>query len=100
MARDGAQSGSEQVLDLYRRMLRIRRAEERLARLFADGEIPGFIHLSIGQEAVAVGVGADGVGRDRRCDRGESHLGTAHRRYIARAGVRGWTAERTRRSHR
>jgi acetoin:2,6-dichlorophenolindophenol oxidoreductase subunit alpha len=58
MARDGAQSGSEQVLDLYRRMLLIRRAEERLAKLFADGEIPGFIHLSIGQEAVAVGVGA------------------------------------------
>jgi acetoin:2,6-dichlorophenolindophenol oxidoreductase subunit alpha len=58
MARDGAQSGSEQVLDLYRRMLRIRRAEECLAKLFADGEIPGFIHLSVGQEAVAVGVGA------------------------------------------
>jgi acetoin:2,6-dichlorophenolindophenol oxidoreductase subunit alpha len=58
MARNGAQSGSEQVLDLYRRMLLIRRAEERLAKLFADGEIPGFIHLSIGQEAVAVGVGA------------------------------------------
>jgi pyruvate dehydrogenase E1 component alpha subunit len=58
MARNGARSGSEQVLDLYRRMLLIRRAEERLAKLFADGEIPGFIHLSIGQEAVAVGVGA------------------------------------------
>lgn len=27
-----------------------------LSRLFADGEIPGFIHLSIGQEAVAAGV--------------------------------------------
>ncbi len=36
----------------------IRRAEEELSRLFADGEIPGFIHLSIGQEAVAAGVGA------------------------------------------
>ena len=58
MARNGARSGSEQVLGLYRRMLLIRRAEERLAKLFADGEIPGFIHLSIGQEAVAVGVGA------------------------------------------
>ncbi|MFP3941200.1 MAG: thiamine pyrophosphate-dependent enzyme [Thermoanaerobaculia bacterium] len=37
-------------------MLRIRRVEERLAGLFADGEVPGFIHLSIGQEAIAAGV--------------------------------------------
>lgn len=42
--------------DLYKRMLVIRRAEERLQKLFADGEVPGFLHLSIGQEAVAVGV--------------------------------------------
>jgi len=34
----------------------IRRAEERLAKLFADGEVPGFLHLSIGQEAVPVGI--------------------------------------------
>nr|WP_256515440.1 thiamine pyrophosphate-dependent dehydrogenase E1 component subunit alpha [Alsobacter ponti] len=37
-------------------MLLIRRTEERLATLFADGEVPGFIHLSIGQEAVSAGV--------------------------------------------
>lgn len=41
---------------LYEGMLRIRRAEERLQKLFADGEVPGFVHLSIGQEAVPVGV--------------------------------------------
>ncbi len=34
----------------------IRAAETRLSQLFADGEVPGFIHLSIGQEAVAAGV--------------------------------------------
>src|ERR1700733_3009879 len=34
----------------------IREVELRLSLLFGDGEIPGFIHLSIGQEAVAVGV--------------------------------------------
>jgi pyruvate dehydrogenase E1 component alpha subunit len=39
-------------------MLRIRRVEERLAQLFADGEVPGFIHLSIGQEAIAAGIGS------------------------------------------
>ena len=44
------------LLDLYERMMLVRRAEERLGRLFADGEIPGFLHLSIGQEAVPVGL--------------------------------------------
>ena len=43
-------------LDLHREMLRIRRFEESAAALYRDGEIPGFLHLSIGQEAVAVGV--------------------------------------------
>ncbi len=41
---------------LYRGMLLIRRAEERLQALFAEGAVPGFLHLSIGQEAVPVGV--------------------------------------------
>jgi pyruvate dehydrogenase E1 component alpha subunit len=36
----------------------IREVEQRLSVLFGDGEIPGFIHLSIGQEAVAVGIAA------------------------------------------
>jgi pyruvate dehydrogenase E1 component alpha subunit len=44
------------LLDLYRQLLLIRRSEERLSTMFADGEVPGFIHLSIGQEAVSVGV--------------------------------------------
>lgn len=44
------------LLELYGRMLTIRRAEERLSKLFSDGEVPGFLHLSIGQEAVPVGV--------------------------------------------
>jgi pyruvate dehydrogenase E1 component alpha subunit len=39
-------------------MLRIRKAEQRLSKLFADSEIPGFIHLSIGQESVPVGISA------------------------------------------
>lgn len=49
-------SNPEVLFDLYRTMLRIRRTEQRLATLFADSEVPGFIHLSIGQEAVAAGV--------------------------------------------
>ncbi|MEP7104512.1 MAG: thiamine pyrophosphate-dependent dehydrogenase E1 component subunit alpha [Chloroflexota bacterium] len=35
--------------------MRIRRFEEEVARLFAAGQLPGFVHLSIGQEAVAAG---------------------------------------------
>src|ERR1700761_5510007 len=41
---------------LYRMVLTIRRAEEAVAGLMAEGLIPGFIHLSIGQEAIAAGV--------------------------------------------
>lgn len=43
------------LLELYRRMLVIRGFEERIAACYRDGEVPGFVHLSIGQEATAVG---------------------------------------------
>jgi pyruvate dehydrogenase E1 component alpha subunit len=52
----GAVVNPNNLLLLYRLMLRIRTSENRLIKLFADGEVPGFIHLSIGQEAVAAGV--------------------------------------------
>lgn len=41
--------------ELYRRMRLIRRFEERASVLYRDSQIPGFLHLSIGQEASAVG---------------------------------------------
>jgi 2-oxoisovalerate dehydrogenase E1 component len=37
-------------------MRRIREFESRTAVLYRDGEVPGFVHLSVGQEAAAVGV--------------------------------------------
>jgi acetoin:2,6-dichlorophenolindophenol oxidoreductase subunit alpha len=43
-------------LALYRTMLTIRRFEQRVAREFRTGEIPGFVHMYIGEEAVAAGV--------------------------------------------
>lgn len=43
------------LLGLYERMVRIRRFEESVSRLYRDGDVPGFVHLSIGQEASAVG---------------------------------------------
>src|SRR5436305_9748434 len=44
-----------ELLELHRRMLVIRGFEQRVSALYRDGEVPGFVHLSIGQEASAVG---------------------------------------------
>ena len=46
----------EVVLDLHRRMVRIRRFEESAGKLVESGDMPGFLHLYVGQEAVAAGV--------------------------------------------
>jgi 2-oxoisovalerate dehydrogenase E1 component len=43
------------LVEMHRRMALIRGFEERVAALYRDGEVPGFVHLSIGQEASAVG---------------------------------------------
>jgi len=43
------------LLELHRRMVLIRAFEQRVAVLYRAGEVPGFVHLSIGQEATAVG---------------------------------------------
>jgi pyruvate dehydrogenase E1 component alpha subunit len=45
----------QRALALYREMLRIRRFEEECAALYGAGKIRGFLHLSIGEEAVSVG---------------------------------------------
>ncbi|MGW3076136.1 pyruvate dehydrogenase (acetyl-transferring) E1 component subunit alpha [Kitasatospora sp. NPDC001132] len=47
---------TEHRLGLLRGMLRIRRFEERCVELYSAGEIRGFVHLCIGEEAVSVGV--------------------------------------------
>ena len=41
---------------MYEKMVRIRYFEERVKDLFAAGEMPGFVHLYLGQEAIASGV--------------------------------------------
>jgi pyruvate dehydrogenase E1 component alpha subunit len=46
----------EELLQSYRVMRTIREFEERLHREFATGEIPGFVHLYAGEEAIAAGV--------------------------------------------
>ncbi|HHH31624.1 MAG TPA: pyruvate dehydrogenase (acetyl-transferring) E1 component subunit alpha, partial [Polyangiaceae bacterium] len=49
---------TEALLPLYRQMRRIRRVEEESARAYVQGKIGGFLHLYIGQEAIAVGTEA------------------------------------------
>jgi acetoin:2,6-dichlorophenolindophenol oxidoreductase subunit alpha len=51
---EGIASGT--VLDIYTRVLRIRRFEEQVGKLFAQGQLPGLVHLYIGSEAVGAGV--------------------------------------------
>ncbi len=44
-----------QLIDRLRQMMLIRRFEEKAAEMYARGRIAGFLHLYIGQEAIAVG---------------------------------------------
>ncbi len=46
----------KEYLDLYHQMVLIRRLEEQAAELYQKGEIGGFLHLYIGQEAVSTGI--------------------------------------------
>ena len=62
-------------------MLRIRRVEERIADKYADQEMRCPVHLSIGQEAIAVGVGANLNKNDRVFSTHRCH---AH--YLAKGG--------------
>ena len=46
----------EDAVELLADMIRVRVFEERCAELYADSKIRGFLHLYIGEEAVAAGV--------------------------------------------
>ena len=48
----------EKLIDMFRTMLKARHFEQRCAELHLTGDIPGNLHLAIGQEAVAAGAGA------------------------------------------
>jgi len=47
---------NEKMIEMYGTMLRIRRFEEKIEELVLAAKISGFVHLYIGQEAVATGV--------------------------------------------
>ncbi len=56
-AEPGGRRVSEELLRIFfRQMLLIRRFEEKVEERFRAGELPGFLHVAIGQEAVATGV--------------------------------------------
>src|SRR5512136_85120 len=44
------------LLEIYRKMVAVRTFEETAADLFLKGQLPGFLHCYIGEEAVAAGV--------------------------------------------
>lgn len=46
----------DQAIWMYRKMVEIRKFEDRVHEVFARGILPGFVHLYAGEEAVAVGV--------------------------------------------
>jgi len=47
------------LMDMYRTMVRIRTFEDRVYKEFAVGNIPGFVHLYAGEEAIATGACAN-----------------------------------------
>lgn len=47
---------SKILVSMYKKMVKIRKFEEKVAELYYQARIPGIVHLYIGEEAVAVGV--------------------------------------------
>lgn len=73
--------GRDRSIALLERMLLIRRIEERLGEAFKAGELPGGVHLYIGEEAIAVGVCAHLADTDWIAS---THRGHGH--FLAKGG--------------
>ncbi|NLE03534.1 MAG: thiamine pyrophosphate-dependent dehydrogenase E1 component subunit alpha, partial [Crenarchaeota archaeon] len=71
----------EKLLNMYETMVKIRKFEEKTNDLFLDGKIPGFVHLYIGEEAIATGVCANLTNDDQIAS---THRGHGH--CIAKGG--------------
>ena len=67
---------TEVLMDMHRRMVRIRLFEEAAGKLAEAAKLPGFLHLYVGQEAVAAGVCATLSDQDQitSTHRGHGHL--------------------------
>ena len=72
---------NEQMVEMLHTMTKIRQFENRVQQFFADGKIPGFVHLYLGEEAIAAGACA--------CLRDEDYITSTHRGHghvIAKGG--------------
>ncbi|MFP3492100.1 MAG: thiamine pyrophosphate-dependent enzyme, partial [Vulcanisaeta sp.] len=71
----------DRLMWMYETMVKIRLHENKAAELFAQGKIKGFVHLYVGEEAVAVGVMA-------ALKPGDVITGThrSHGHYVAKGG--------------
>ncbi|MGZ5938542.1 MAG: thiamine pyrophosphate-dependent dehydrogenase E1 component subunit alpha [Rhizomicrobium sp.] len=69
------QLSRDELKKAYRRMFTIRAFEERVEKEFAAGNIPGFAHVYLGQEASGVGVCHDLTDEDLI---GSTHRGHGH----------------------
>lgn len=72
---------NEMMKDMYLRMRRIRDFEATASRLFAEGKVPGFVHLYLGEEAIAPAV--------CECLRDDDYITSTHRGHghiIAKGG--------------
>jgi pyruvate dehydrogenase E1 component alpha subunit len=71
-----AEVSKDKLLKMYRTMQTIRHFEERLRDMFKEGKVPGFVHVSIGEEASATGVCAALTDTDyiTSTHRGHGHL--------------------------
>lgn len=65
----------EKAIWMYRKMVEIRKFEDRVHELFAKGDLPGFVHLYAGEEAVAVGLCAH---LDEKDNITSTHRGHGH----------------------
>ena len=67
---------NDTLIDLHRRMVRIRRFEETAGKMMEDGKIPGALHLYVGEEAVASGIMTHLSNQDQitSTHRGHGHL--------------------------
>ncbi len=73
---DKMKTNKDELLAFYKTMLTIRYFENKAVDLFSAGKLPGFVHLYIGEEAVATGVCATLTARDyiTSTHRGHGHL--------------------------
>ena len=77
----------QKLVQLYRQMLVVRRFEEEAAKAYTERKIGGFLHLYIGQEAVATGVLAAAIPEDYVIASYRSHAHYLLRNGTCRAGM-------------